>query len=148
MDYSNLVNDLIQSLEKVYYMEGFAQLTDFLQGEQYILHYLSQNLNIEISPSTLSEKLHMTRPRVTAVINTLKKKNYVEAKQDEEDRRRLSVKITNQGLDFINSKQKNAIEYFKLFIESIGDENVKDLIRIIELAADKMDHKSNNLDNK
>lgn len=148
MDYSNLVNDLIQSLEKIYYMEGFAQLTDFLQGEQYILHYLSQNLNIEISPSTLSEKLHMTRPRVTAVINTLKKKNYVEAKQDEEDRRRLSVKITNQGLDFINSKQKNAIEYFKLFIESIGDENVKDLIRIIELAADKMDHKSNNLDNK
>lgn len=90
----------------------------------------------------------MTRPRVTAVINTLKKKNYVEAKQDEEDRRRLSVKITNQGLDFINSKQKNAIEYFKLFIESVGDENVKDLIRIIELAADKMDDKSNNLDNK
>lgn len=143
MDDNNLINNLIQSLEKVYYMDGFTQLTDFLQGEHYILHYLSQNLDNEISPSTLSAKLHMTRPRVTAVINTLKKKNYVEAKQDEEDRRRLSVRITEEGLDFINSKQKNAIDYFQFFIESVGDENVKELIRIIELAVDKMDDQSN-----
>lgn len=71
MENNNLLNQLILSLEKVYYMEGFTHLTEFLQGELYILHYMSQNLQKEINPSTLSEKLHMSRPRVTAILNTL-----------------------------------------------------------------------------
>ncbi len=141
MESQNLLYELIASLEKIYYLEGFTQLTEFLQGELYILHYMSQNLEEEINPSTLSEKLHMTRPRITAILNTLKKKGYVETKQDEEDRRRLTVKITEKGLSLINEKQSNAKEYFHLFIRSLGEENVKDLIRIIDLAAGEIGSK-------
>ncbi|TJX14519.1 MarR family transcriptional regulator [Tissierella creatinini] len=141
MENQNLLYELIGSLEKIYYLEGFTQLMEFLQGEMYILHYMSQNLEEEINPSTLSEKLHLTRPRVTAILNTLKKKAYVETKQDEEDRRRLTVRITEKGLSLINEKQSNAKEYFHLFIDSVGEENVKDLIRIIDLAAKEIDNK-------
>ena len=135
----NLINELVDSLEKVYYMEAFTNLTEFLQGENYILLYMLQNPKVEVSPSALSEKLHMTRPRVTAIINTLKKKSYVETEQNEEDRRRLIVRITEEGRNFIVDKQKNAMAYFQIFIDSVGEKNTKDLIRIIDLAVKKMD---------
>ncbi|NLY47393.1 MAG: MarR family transcriptional regulator [Tissierella sp.] len=138
----NLINELVDSLEKVYYMEAFTNLTEFLQGENYILLYMLQNPKVETSPSALSEILHMTRPRVTTIINTLKKKNYVETEQNEDDRRRLTVRITENGINFIVDKQKNAMEYFQLFIDSVGEENTKDLIRIIDLAVKKMDGKT------
>lgn len=140
MENNNLLNQLILSLEKVYYMEGFTHLTEFLQGELYILHYMSQNLQKEINPSTLSEKLHMSRPRVTAILNTLKKKGLVETEQDKEDRRRLTVKITEKGLILINDKQAKAKEYFNLFIDSVGEENARELISIINLAVSEMDN--------
>ncbi len=139
MDKTNLLTELISSLEKVYYMEGFTHLTEFLQGELYLLHYMSQNLQEEINPSTLSEKLHMSRPRVTTVLNTLKKKGYVETQQDEKDRRRMTVKITDKGLSLINEKEGNATEYFHFFIDAVGEENTRDLIRIINLAVRKME---------
>lgn len=139
MGKTNLLSELISSLEKVYYMDGFTHLTEFLQGELYILHYMSQNLQEEINPSSLSEKLHMSRPRVTAVLNTLKKKGLVETEQDQEDRRRMTVRITERGLSLINEKQKNAKGYFHLFIDAVGEENARDLIRIINLALKEMD---------
>lgn len=142
MNNSNLMNELVASLEKVYFMEAFNNLTEFLQGELYILHFLSQNLDQEIYPSGISSKLHLTRPRVTAILSTLKQKGYVETAQNEDDRRRLAVRITREGLNFINDKQKNTHAYFQLFIDSVGEENTKELIRIINLAVSEIDKKS------
>lgn len=141
MENKILMNELVTSLEKVYFMEAFTHLTEFLQGELYILHYISQNLDQSINPSSISEKLHMTRPRVTAILNTLKQKGYVETEQNEEDRRRLAVRITERGLNFINEKQINAKMYFQLFIDSVGEENTHELIRIINLAVNEIDKK-------
>ena len=139
MENKILMNELVTSLEKVYFMEAFTHLTEFLQGELYILHYISQNLDEEINPSSISEKLHLTRPRVTAILSTLKQKGYIETEQNEEDRRRLAVRITEEGLNFINERQINAKAYFQVFIDSVGEENTKELIRIINLAVIELD---------
>lgn len=143
MDNSELKSSLIESLEKIYYMEAFSQLAEFLQGELYLLKYLADNKE-DFGPSELSENLHISRPRITTTISALKRKGFVATEHDKDDRRRLKVKITAKGIDFIDHKQKKVEENFNAFIKGIGERDTLELIRIVDLAADIMQNKDNN----
>ncbi len=133
--------ELIDSLEKIYYMEAFSQLAEFLQGELYLLRFLALNKEVEIGPSELSERLHMSRPRITATISALRKKGFVNTELDKKDRRRLKVRITKKGIDYIIKKQALVDENFEEFINGIGEEDTKELIRIVDLAVEIMKNK-------
>ena len=145
METTDLKDKLIASLGKIYYMEAFSQLTEFLQGELYVLHFLSQNRGMEINPSILSDKLHMSRPRITAALTALRNKGYVETAMSEDDRRRILVILTNEGLTFIENKQKNVERNFGLFVEGLGEENATELIRLVELTVEIMTPKDKNI---
>ncbi len=133
MDNIKMKDMLIQSLTKIYYMEAFQELTEFLQGEQYVLHFLSENMEAEISPSFLSDCLHMTRPRVTAAINTLRSKGYVITSIDKEDRRKQKVNITDEGLRFIEEKKTKVEEYFLDFVDKLGEKDAMEFFRLINM---------------
>ena len=145
MNSQGLRLELIKSLEKVYYMEAFSQLAEFLQGELYILRYLYLNSSEEINPSELSDRLHMSRPRVTATISALKKKGYVSTEADENDRRRLRVNISKKGIELIKEKQENVENNFEQFIQGIGEKDTLELIRIVSLAVDIMENRNENI---
>jgi DNA-binding MarR family transcriptional regulator len=134
----SLKDKLIDSLGKIYYMEAFSQLIEFLQGELYILYFLSNNKNTEVYPSMLSEELHISRPRITAALNTLRKKGYVDTIASEEDRRKVRVLITYDGLSFIREKQENVENLFEIIVKELGEENTLELIRLIDLSVDIM----------
>lgn len=143
MENSELKLKLIQSLEKIYYMEAFSKLADFLQGELYLLNFLSLDSDEEYGPSELSDLLHISRPRITATISALKKKKYVHTELDKVDRRRLKVKITDLGRKFVDEKQIEVEGNFDGLIEGIGENDTLELIRIVNLAADVMEDKYN-----
>lgn len=146
MNNKDLKTCLIKSLEKVYYMEAFSQMTEFLQGELYLLKFLSENTDEEFGPSELSDNLNISRPRITTTISALRKKKFVITEPDKEDRRRLKIKITDKGEKFIEKKQEKVIENFDVFIDGIGADDTLELIRIINLAADIMNDKNNDND--
>lgn len=141
MNNQDLKLELIESLEKIYYMEAFSKLADFLQGELYILRFLFLNNGEEIGPSELSDRLHMSRPRVTATISTLRKKGFVSTEADENDRRRLRVNISQKGIKFVEQKQESVENNFEQFIQGIGEKDTLELIRIVNLAVDIMENK-------
>lgn len=139
MDSYKLKNQLIEALGKVYYMEAFSQLVEFLQGELYVLYYLATRDEEETSPSEISEKLHMSRPRTTATLTTLRKKGFVVTKTNELDRRRVEVMITKNGKTHLDKKKDAVNENLDIFIREIGVDEALDLIRIINKAAGLME---------
>ncbi|HHT84930.1 MAG TPA: HTH domain-containing protein, partial [Firmicutes bacterium] len=76
MDKRELRDRLTASLSRLYEGEAFACLAEFLQGEINILYHLAQNRGTEINPSTLSEKLRVSRSRITAALSALRKKGF------------------------------------------------------------------------
>ena len=144
MKSEELKDKLIESLGKIYYMEAFNQLVEFLQGELYVLHFLSKNQDREINPSILSDDLHMSRPRITAAISTLRKKGYVETEISKDDRRRVLVILTSEGLSFIKDKQRDVEGSFEFFVKGLGESNAMELIRLIDLTVDLMSTNENN----
>ena len=124
-------------------MEAFSQMTEFLQGELYVLRFLVTNNHEEFGPSELSEKINISRPRITSIISVLKKKKFVITEPDKKDGRRLKIKATDKGRKFILKKEKHVLENFDALLDGIGEKDTLELIRIIDLAADIMNNKNN-----
>lgn len=141
MEIIELRNNLTASLARIYDIEAFSNLAEFLQGELHVLQNLTQNNSLEMNPSILSDNLHVSRSRITAALSALRKKGYVTMEMSEDDRRRMRVKLTTDGEAFIKEKQENVERYFDKLIKGMGEENVLELIRLIELSVEIMDNK-------
>lgn len=125
----------------MYEMEAFSNLIVFLQGETHILWRLLQNPDRESNPSILSEQINVTRPRITAILTSLRKKGYIQMKMSEGDRRRMRVILTPEGEAYINEKQAKVEQYFDVLIDNLGEEYILELNRLIDLTIKVMDKK-------
>ncbi|HHX29288.1 MAG TPA: MarR family transcriptional regulator [Firmicutes bacterium] len=134
MDKRQLRDRLTASLSRLYEGEAFACLADFLQGEISALYHLSQSRGAGMNPSALSEKLRVSRSRITATLSALRKKGFVTLRGSEDDRRRIWVTLTPEGAEFLRRKQQKVEEYFDRLVEGLGEANVLDLIRLIDLS--------------
>lgn len=68
------------------------------ETEFFVLFALDAN-----GPMTIQEigsKIDMTSGTMTYVIDKLEKKNYIKRVRSEEDRRRIYIELTDQGVDF------------------------------------------------
>lgn len=132
MKQQELKEALIHSLSKLYEMKAFAILAQFLQGETQVLFFLSQHWGREINPSDLSDSLHVSRSRITATLTALRKKGYVSMELSQEDRRRMSITLTDAGRSHIREKQKQVNAYFDQLVEGLGEETTVTLNQIID----------------
>ena len=73
-----------------------------------------------MNPSTLSERLRVSRSRITATLSALRKKGFVTLKGSEDDRRRVWVTLTPEGAEFLRRKQQKVEEYFDRLVEGLG----------------------------
>ena len=141
MEKERLRNMLMSSLEDMYNMEALACLLEFLQGEIHILQYLAMHQTEEINPSLLSDVIHVSRPRITTSLATLRKKGLVEMEPSQTDRRRVTVRISPAGLAFIKEKRQVVERYFDILLTGLGEETSLELIRLIQLCTNIMEDK-------
>ena len=87
----------------------------------------------------------MCQDRITHALASLRKKGYVKMNISEKDRRRMCVKLTSNGESFIKEKQERINNYFDVLVEGLGEENVIELNRLIELSMEVMKNKENQL---
>lgn len=143
MDKDKLKDQLIRSLSKIYLMDAFSQLTEFLQGELRLLYFLLVNQDLELSPSILSQKLHISRPRITAALTALRNKGFVTTEVSSQDRRRVYVNLTAKGKFFIDLKKEKIEDNFELFVKGLGEDNALELIRLVNLIVNVMEEQNN-----
>lgn len=132
-----LKDRLIQSLLNVLEIKAVSGLKIFLEGEVAVLFAIDQNKRA-MSPSELADSLEVTKGRITALINSLNKKRYINIQISPIDRRSFSVALTKEGAQFLKQKQVSAEGYFDRMLEKIGNEKSVQLIEIIEEIVDKM----------
>ncbi|ASR48025.1 MarR family winged helix-turn-helix transcriptional regulator [Paenibacillus kribbensis] len=137
-----LRGQLRESVNRIYDMELFSSLTELVQGENHVLQYLVQHREDEINPSLLSDHLHVSRSRITAALTGLRKKGYVTMEMSEQDRRRMCVRLTPEGESLIKRKQERIEGYFEALVAGLGEDDVKEFIRLIELSMSIMNSAS------
>ena len=139
MDAEALKDSLIHSLQRMYDMEVIAPFMEFCQGEMRVLLYLSANRDREIYPSDISGALYVSRQRITSVLAALRTKGYIAMETEEQDRRKMRVRLTEQGAGYAAGKVRFVERYFLILVDGLGERNVLELIRLINLSADHME---------
>ncbi|MCL2832839.1 MAG: MarR family transcriptional regulator [Treponema sp.] len=101
-------------------------------GAMFILKKLEEDGNV----NGICEMLHITKPAVTYILNSLEKEGYITRSIDISDRRRIEIKLTGRGRELI----KIHIQSFEIFMNEVltrfGENNSRTFIRLFNRLAD------------
>lgn len=131
-DSAALRQELIRSLQDIYSLEAFGALADLLQGEALVLRYLLEHRSETVYPSVLSQRLRLSRSRITGALNSLRKKGFLTTEPTPRDRRMLQVVLTDTGAARIAGQLSAMTAYFDRMLSGLGDGDSRELIRLID----------------
>ena len=122
---------LLEALHAFLNTPLFEEVSSLFKGENRILHYLYQEQRNDVTPSELSEQLHVTRARVTAAVKELQKKEYVQAVHPKTDRRRVYLMLTPMGPSYIVERIHSVQPCIETLQKGLGETDVLEIVRLL-----------------
>ena len=122
---------LVIQLVRLYRARPIAKLSELLQGEGRLLLYLLEQQGQRVAPSTASHNLGLSRPRITYILNALRRKGYVDVNPNKFDRRKVDIVLTPRGRDCA-MRHKRELEYLlNQLSQQLGNDEMEQLIRLL-----------------
>ena len=90
-------------------------------GKMYVLILLRYAPNNTLTPSELAERCEVTRGTITGLLDGLERSGLIARKNHPDDRRMLTIQLTEQGLTFIDEVMP---QHFRRFGELIKRANL------------------------
>ena len=109
----------------------------------YNLYYLLKNEPDGVKVSQLSNHLQITPGAVTHIINSLFKKKYVERLNDENDRRIVLIKISENGLNALKDIKLKFFNKCENLITHLGEKEGKTFIGLLNKVLDFFEKNKN-----
>lgn len=88
--------------------------------------------NEGIIPTEICEELGLSKSSLTALLNSLEDKGFIERELSSEDRRKIIVRATSKAKDFHNQFHKGLNNRFNGISEYLGEEEANKLIELLE----------------
>src|SRR5690554_1134497 len=131
-----LKDNFLMQLQTISKLNMMTYLTPFLYGEDALL--LRLFLKEVTTPKSIAEVLNITKGRVTAMLNSLKKKNYITTKPSSEDGRSYEIELTIHGRTYIEQKTNFVDNYFNELFKFIGQKDAEKLVDILDNIVEKV----------
>lgn len=134
---SELALNLIEALESLRRSSWPHDLDAELPvtpSEMHLLLYLYHRCDPEkdgMQPSELGELLHLARPTVSSLVNSLEVKGFVERRNSISDRRAVLVCLTEKGIRLIAQAHGEMERHVGRLVEFLGVDDTQELIRLI-----------------
>jgi len=102
------------------------------ESESAVLFYLcNKDEKDEVIPSEIAAEFGYPRARVTRILDALESRGEVKRVHDKQDRRRVLVYATEKGRAASRESDAKATEGLVKFIDSLGEEDSDELVRIL-----------------
>jgi DNA-binding MarR family transcriptional regulator len=83
------------------------------------------------------QKMHnITKPAISQMLNGLEHKGYISREMDKDDRRKVSVTLTDKGKAMLEETKKFADKTLDETIERFGEDNIRQLISLFNRLID------------
>ena len=79
----------------------------------------------------IQQKLHISKPAISYILNTLEKKNYITREIDPKDRRKVSIRATEAGKAAAEQSRRKYDAVWDGILERFGEDNMRRLIQLI-----------------
>lgn len=135
-----LTVSVFHSLGKISHLNRLVMLRTVAQRgvqppEAFALTLLSRNDGI--SQRELADILHLSHPRVSAIVRSLEESGAVERRADASDRRLARIFLTPTGLQREQRQRAVLGEYVNRTIGALSEADRKDLDRLLSELADR-----------
>jgi DNA-binding MarR family transcriptional regulator len=130
MNYDDLATEFLRNMRAVGIAKRQRFLQEGVQGESLMLNFIMEKGG-EAIPGKMSEALEVSSARVAAALNSLESKGMITREIDSEDRRRIIVKLTDNGRKRAEEQRKIYIEQVKKLLAALGDHDAKEYVRIL-----------------
>lgn len=117
----------------------FPKMLDVNIRELAILTRIVENSpcsDNNIGMAEMVANLHITKPAISQIMNSLEKRGYIERKKDKVDRRKVVVILTQDGMNVLNKSKEQVDKIFEEIISRFGEDNTKQMISLIEKLAE------------
>ena len=96
-------------------------------GEVTVLLTIRQMFeqNLSVNVSSLGEKLHLSRPAVSRMMHTLRKKGYIEFHPGEKDHRYIYIELTGTGKELIQKELDRCLSLLRRVSAQMGEEDME-----------------------
>ncbi len=108
-----------------------AYIRRVLQGDVIVLSVLMRNPS-GTSIDTIVETTVLTRPRITQILNSLEERGYVERQNVDQDKRRISVYITQAGREVCMRMRKEMRELTRVYLTQLTPEELESFAHILQ----------------
>lgn len=129
---NNIKNELIESLLEFSNSNYASLFFRVMEGKNAVLHYLNMTDEL-VMPTTISKKLEISKARVTAILNSLSKDNLISITKDSDDKRKMYVRITEQGIEYLTNKLHTIESEMSVLVNNLGIEKTMELVQMIKL---------------
>lgn len=129
MNYEIIAEEIFSKLRNNYKDSLNKLLSEFTSGEIGVLGYLVFEKD-KVTSGELSEKLNVSTARVASILNSLENKGYIKRTNDNLDKRKTLVTITNKGEKLAYSVKRELTSKIINVIKEVGEEDIKEYIRI------------------
>ena len=120
----------------------FPPEANLRMGELFVMRQIAENaLNSDdnVYAADIQNGLHVTRPAISQMLNSLEERGYICREIDERDRRRFIITLTSKGENILEAAKKHADQLIAEIISRFGMENTTRLIGLLNRFADISD---------
>jgi DNA-binding MarR family transcriptional regulator len=118
-------SDMMAALERIL---GRYRLS---QGRFLTLIVLNRDPEEEVTPSDLAERVGVTRATMTGLLDTLAKDGWIERIRHNEDRRRVVVRLTQEGLDHLGRMLPGYYRGISSIMAGLEGQEHESLVRVL-----------------
>ncbi len=110
---------------------GNLSMREFLTLEILYANLTMNDNKLNISPSDLANKMKLSMPQVSRIMNSLEEKGYIERILGKKDRRNTYIVITEKGIEEREISVKECKAYVDRIKEQMGEEDMNQLIELL-----------------
>lgn len=129
MDYIELATKFLQNMQLLHKSRPQKKITESMQGEIFVLHYLFHQGD-DVVPGEISNIMNISSARTAAALNSLERKGFIIRDIDKNDRRRILIRLTEEGRDSAQKHQQELIQNTVKMLRLLGDDDAREYIRI------------------
>jgi len=127
---TKLIGDLESEFTKKYQKEGFTA-----RQIEYI-----DTINMLGNPNLgeIAKALKLSKPSVTAIVDKLASKGYIEKFQSDEDRRSFHVHLSAKGKNLVKMHAETHNKIVDMLQDKLDSKDLKSLVRILNKVVSKV----------
>lgn len=147
MKQNQILNIFLDNIQKIFYPEEWIDIDLKLSKTELFTMFIVDRQG-EVTMGTISNKINISMSTATGIVDRLVNKEYLKRERSESDRRVVVIKLTEDGMKILGEIKNTFNYYIDTVYESLTDEEIKVLSKIVLRVIDVFNSKVKEKDTK